>query len=284
MRKSRQGRVERGLAMPADFAANRAVGAVEFDVRNLDGVTRRGRVGEAGSLRVRFPSPETEALSAVLINTAGGVAGGDRFSVSVHANADARVTVTTAAAEKIYRSHGPDAEIAVDLNLGDGARLAWLPQETILFDRAALARRIEIDMAASASLLCAEIVVFGRAAMNERLREGRYVDRWRLRRDGTLVFAETIRLAGDIGDKLARCAIANGGVAIATVLIAPGDEMLVARLRESAGGFASEFGISAWNGFALARFCGPEASRVRADVGTLLNAIDGKILPRIWLN
>ena len=284
MRKSVQARVERNPLVPADFAANRAVGAVELGVRSLDGVTRRHRVHESGSLRVRFPSPETDALSAVLINTAGGVAGGDRFSVSVHADAGARVTLTTAAAEKIYRSHGPDAEIAVDLKLGEGARLAWLPQETILFDRAALARRIEIDMAATAALLCAEIVVFGRAAMNEQLREGRYVDRWRLRCDGKLAFAETLRLVGDIGDKLARRAVANGGAAIATVLIAPGDETLVARLREGAARFASEFGISAWNGFALARFCGAEASCIRADVVTLLNIVDGKILPRIWLN
>ena len=271
-------------AMLAAFAANRAIGAVEVGVRNVDGVTRRSTVHEAGSLRVRFPSPETDALSAVLINTAGGVAGGDRFSVAVRAEPDARLTITTAAAEKIYRSHGPDSEIAVDLKLGEGARLAWLPQETILFDRAALARRIEIDMAATAALLCAEIVVFGRAAMNEQLREGRYVDRWRLRRDGKLAFAETLRLVGDIGDKLARRAVANGGAAIATVLIAPGDETLVARLREGAARFGSEFGISAWNGFALARLCGAEASRVRADVVTLFNIVDGKILPRIWLN
>jgi urease accessory protein len=270
--------------LPTDFARNRAVGTVALDVHCVDGVTRRGQVRESGSLRVRFPSPETEALSAVLINTAGGVAGGDRFSVSVRAEASANIAITTAAAEKIYRSHGPDAELEVNLALADGARVAWLPQETILFDRAALSRRIEIDLAASASLLCAEIVVFGRTAMDERLSEGSYVDRWRVRRGGKLVFAETLRLDGDIGAKLGARAAANGGVAIATVLIAPGDEALVTRLREVAAGFRSEVGISAWNTFALARFCGADAARLRTDVITLLKTIDHQALPRLWLS
>ncbi len=274
----------RDPATSADFAANRAIGSVELGARMIDGATRRGVVREAGSLRVRFPSPETDALSAVLINTAGGVAGGDRFSVLVEAQANAHVTVTTAAAEKIYRSHGPAAELGVRLHADEEARICWLPQETILFDRAALDRRIDIELAATASLLCAEIVVFGRTAMGEQLRRGSYVDRWRLRRAGKLVFTETLRLEGEIGEKLKSRATANGGAAIATVLIAPGDEALVARLREGAGQFGSEFGMSAWNGFALARFCGADAARLRADVAALLNAIDGKILLRTWAN
>jgi urease accessory protein len=270
--------------IPAAFAANRAVGSVELDVRCTDSVTRRHVVRESGSLRVRFPSPETSALSAVLLNTAGGIAGGDRFAVSVRAGPDSRVVVTTASAEKIYRSHGPAARLDVTLSATDRARIAWLPQETILFDRAALARRIDIDLAATASLLCAEVVVFGRTAMDERLREGSFVDRWNLRRDGKLVFAETTRLDGDIGAKLARRVVANGGIAVATVLIVPGDDGLAARVRQRACSFRSEFGISAWNGFALARFCGADAAQLRADVMGLLTIVDSAALPRLWLN
>jgi len=282
MSEAIQTRARRELATSTHFAQNRAVGSVEFGVRSTDGRTRRGLVREAGSLRVRFPSPETDALSAVLINTAGGVAGGDRFSVCVDAEADAHVTVTTAAAEKIYRSHGPAAELGVYLKVAERARVAWLPQETILFDRAALTRRIDIELAATASLLCAEIVVFGRTAMGEQLRQGSYLDRWQLRRAGKLVFAETLRLDGEIGEKLKSRATASGGTAIATVLIVPGDEALVAQLRERGEQFGSEWGVSAWNGFALARFCGADAARLRVDVAALLNTIDGKILPRIW--
>lgn len=264
------------------FAANRAVGSVAFDTVASGGATRRGNVHEAGSLRVRFPSPEANGLSAVLVNTAGGVAGGDRFDVTINAGAGSALTLTTAAAEKIYRSHGPSATIDVSLRVEAGAHLAWLPQETILFDRARLSRRFDIDLDEDASLLLAEMVVFGRAAMDEAMREGDYCDRWRVRRGGKLIFAETQRLAGDIGGRLAQAAIAGDGRAIATVLIVPGNEETVDRVR--AATFAAEAGISAWNGFALARFCAKDAADLRNDVMKVLARIDAKAMPRLWLN
>src|ERR1700754_1485382 len=104
------------------FAANRAVGAVKFDVYFKDGATRRRELHEEGSLRVRFPSPEQQGLSAVFVNTAGGIAGGDRFDIDIAAGDGAHLTVTTAAAEKIYRSHGPDAQVNIALRAGAGAR------------------------------------------------------------------------------------------------------------------------------------------------------------------
>ena len=90
-------------AHSAIFAANRAVGAVKFDVHLVDGKTRRRQLHEAGSLRVRFPSPEGQGMSAMFVNTAGGAAGGDRFDINIDAAEGASVTVTTAAAEKIVR-------------------------------------------------------------------------------------------------------------------------------------------------------------------------------------
>jgi len=165
-----------------------------------------------------------------------------------------------------------------------GAHLAWLPQETILFDRARIIRRIDIDLAEDASLLLCEIVVFGRAAMGEKMLHGEFIDRWRLRRGGRLVFAETIRLDGDIGAKLARPAIANGGVAIGTALIVPGDEALVERIRETSETFGGEVGISCWNGFAMARFCAQDAARLRTDMMAVLGRASGVALPRLWLN
>jgi urease accessory protein len=266
------------------FAANRAVGAVAFDVHVQDGMTRRRELHEAGSLRVRFPSPEQGGLSAVFVNTAGGVAGGDRFNIDIVAREQARLTVTTAAAEKIYRSHGPEARLDIRLRAEGGSYLAWLPQETILFDRARVSRSFEIDLDATASLLLCEIVVFGRTAMNETMNEGRFIDRWRLRRDGKLIYAETVRLDGDIGAKLARSAVAGGGVAIGTALIAPGDEALVERIREAADSFGGEVGVSAWNGFAMARFCAQDAARLRTDMIRVLQRVSPAALPRIWLN
>jgi urease accessory protein len=277
-------RTEFSNASSAVFAANRARGAVAFDVQLQDRVTRRRVLHESGSLRVRFPSPEGGGLAGVFVNTAGGIAGGDRFDIDIAAGHGTELTLTTAAAEKVYRAAGPAAEFAIALKAGDGARLSWLPQETILFDQARLSRRIDIDLADSASLLLCEIVVFGRAAMGERMQHGSFVDRWRLRRGGRLVFAETVRLDGDIGDRLARPAIAKGGVAIGTALIVPGDERLVERVRELSGSFGGEVGISAWNGFAMARFCAQDAARLRADMMAVLGRASIAPLPRLWLN
>ena len=118
-------------------------------------------------------------------------------------------------------------------------------------------------------------MVFGRAAMGERMLQGEFVDRWRLRRGGRLVFAENVRLDGDIGEKLAKPAIANGGVAIGTALIVPGDEALVERIRELSESFGGEVGISCWNGFAMARFCAQDAARLRADMMAVLGRASG---------
>jgi urease accessory protein len=266
------------------FADNRARGAVRFDVKLVDGVTRRGVLHESGSLRVRFPSPEGEGLSGVFVNTAGGIASGDRFDIDIVAGEGTRLTLTTAAAEKVYRAAGPAAALNIALKAEAGAHLAWLPQETILFDRARISRRIDIDLADDASLLLCEIVVFGRAAMGERMLHGEFIDRWRLRRGGRLVFAETVRLDGDIGAKLSQPAIAKGGVAIGTALIVPGDETVVERIREASETFGGEVGISAWNGFAMARFCAQDAARLRTDMMTVLGRASAVPLPRLWLN
>ena len=266
------------------FAANRAVGAVKFDVHLKDGATRRRQLHEEGSLRVRFPSPEQQGLSAVFVNTAGGVAGGDRFDIDIAAGDGAHLTVTTAAAEKVYRSHGPEAQVNIALRAAADVRLCWLPQETIVFDQARVLRRIDIDLAQSASLLLCEIVVFGRAAMGEIMAHGSFTDRWRMRIGGKLAFAETIRLEGDIAAKLARRAVANGGVAVGTALIVPGDESLAARTREVSDAFGAEAGVSAWNGFAMARFCAQDAARLRADMMKVLERVSPSGLPRLWLN
>ena len=213
------------------FAANRATGHIALSVAASAGRTRRTHVHEDGSLRVRFPNAPADMLEAVIVNTGGGMTGGDRFAVEIALAEGARLVAGTAAAEKIYRSTGPDAEMDVTLDIGAGAHLSWLPQETILFDRARLARRIDVELADGASLLMAEAVVFGRSAMGEAMRQGFFADRWRVRRAGKLVFADSARLDGDIAAKLGQPAAASGGIAIATVLIAPGDDGKLAAVR-----------------------------------------------------
>ena len=267
------------------FAGNRAVGRLAFAVAAASEASRRARVHEAGSLRVRFPNADRgNALEAVIVNTAGGMAGGDRFAIDIEVGAGAALTVTTAAAEKVYRSLGPDTSIDVKLEVGAGGALAWVPQETILFDQMRLARTIDVELARGASLLLAEAVVFGRSAMGEAVMSGSCFDRWRVRVDGTLVFAETIRLGGAIAPRLAERAIADGGVAIASVVKIPGDEASVAAVRAIDESFAGEVGASAWNGIAAARLVAADGAALHRDLVRVLMALGGTPLPRLWLN
>jgi urease accessory protein len=270
------------LQQPEIFAANRARGHIAIGVEAAAGITRRTTVREEGSLRVRFPGPLVPTLQAVIVNTAGGTAGGDRYDIACHAGANADLTVSTAAAEKIYRSTGADAEVLITLDVGAGGALAWLPQETIFFDDARLSRRIDVTLAENASVLMAEAIIFGRSAMGEAVRAGSFVDRWRVHRDGKLIFAETVRLDGAIAERLAEPAVAGGNVALATVLIAPGNEATVEAIRAKGDQYRGEVGASAWNGFALARLCARDGATLRHDLVAVLRAAGRATLPRLW--
>ncbi len=267
----------------AIFAANRAVGSVALSVKVVGGKTRRAEVHEAGSLRVRCPGSPAAELEAVIINTAGGVAGGDRFDLEIAAGQGTRLVVTTAAAEKIYRTLGPDSTIDVKLDVAAGASLAWLPQETILFDRARLSRSIDVSLAPDARLFLAEAVVFGRSGMGETVEEGALLDRWRVRRGGKLIYAESVRLDGAIATRLAEPAVANGGVAIATVLVVPGDDVVVGKVCAVQDEFIGEVGVSAWNGLAAVRLCAADGAALRHDLVHVMTAVRGA-LPRLWTN
>ena len=266
------------------FAANRAIGRIAFAVQAKAGVTRRTRVREEGSLRVRFPGPASAELEAVIVNTAGGVAGGDRFALDVTVEPGARLVVTTAAAEKVYRTLEPDATIDVKLAVGATSSLAWLPRETILFHRARLRRTINIDLAEDARLLLAEAIVFGRSGMGEAVDDAGVFDRWHLHRGGRLIHAEAMRLDGAVAAKLAQPAVANGGVAVATVLIVPADEAVAAGIRALDDHFLGEVGVSAWNGFAVVRLCAADGAALRHDLVAVLTAVRNGSLPRLWLS
>ena len=261
------------------FAANRAVGRIALAVENDGQRSRRAGLYEDGPLRARFL--RGPSLEAVIVNTAGGVAGGDRFAFDIEVGASTALTVTTAAAEKGYRALDDDATIDVKLRLRGGAALAWLPQETILFDNARLKRSIDIDAASDARLLVAEALVFGRTAMGEVVSQGRLIDRWRVRRAGELVFADTASLEGAIGAQLAQAAVAAGACAIGTVLAMPADAAAMDRAR--ALNFCGEVGISTWNGFSLARLVALSGEDLRRDLALMLPALGGR-LPRLWLN
>jgi len=266
------------------FAANRALGHVALTIAAGPNGTRRQRVREAGSLRIRFPNRNDTALDAVIANIAGGMAGGDRFDIEIKVGQGAELRVTTAAAEKIYRTLGADTEIGVKLDIERGGRLAWLPQETILFDHARLRRRIDIDLAAGADLIVAEAIVFGRSAMAETVTSGFLSDRWRARIDGALVFADAARLDGGVAERLTARAVTAGGVAVASVLKIPGDEQTLAAIRAMQQDFAGEVGASAWNGLLAVRCVAAQGAMLRHDLAKILAALGCTPLPRLWSN
>jgi urease accessory protein len=267
------------------FAGNRALGRIAFTVAAAGGITRRARVHEAGSLRVRFPNATSgNRLDAVIVNTAGGMTGGDRFDIDVGVGAGARLMVTTAAAEKVYRSLGPQTQVGVKLTVGPGGALSWLPQETILFDQVRLRRTIDVELARDAGLLLVEAVVFGRSAMGEAVVSGNLFDRWRVRVGGRLAFAETIRLDGAIAQQLTQRAVAGGGIAVASVLKLPANDHDVAAVRAMQEHYAGEVGISAWNGLAAARLVAPDGAALRRDLVAVLTALGAGPLPRLWVN
>lgn len=267
------------------FAANRAVGRVALAVKSTAAITRRARVHEEGSLRVRCPGRPGRELEAVLVNTAGGMAGGDRFEIDITVGEDAHLSVTTTAAEKVYRTLGPDTDIDVTMTVADGGDLVWLPQETILFDQARLNRTIEVDLAANAKLVMAEAVVFGRTGMGEAVHKGRFFDRWRIRRGGRLIYAEAIRLDDCVAEKLAKPAIGKGAIALATVLVVPGNDKATNDALVNAVHalqFHGEVGVSAWNGIAVVRLVAAQDAMLRSDLAAVIKTI--RALPNPLLN
>lgn len=260
----------------------RASGRARISFSYREGAARLDRLYQEGAAKIRLPRPlGGEAPEAVLINTAGGLTGGDEFSTEISVAAGARAVATTQACERVYRSIGGAAEVSTRLNVGPGAQIDWLPQETILFDGGRLSRRLEADLAPDAELLAIESVIFGRAAMGETVRAGSFRDRWRIRRDGRLLFADDLRIEGEIAGLLARPAVLAGNKAMATILYAgPEPERLLDPVREAIG---EAGGASAWDGRLVARLVAPDGFRLRCALIPALSVLmDGRPLPKVW--
>ncbi|MDQ0513043.1 urease accessory protein UreD [Ancylobacter amanitiformis] len=268
----------------------RGRGRLSIEAHAREGRTQRGRIEEAGFARVRFPlsGRRARALEAVLINTGGGLAGGDTSQTIIRAADAAQLVVTTQAAEKIYRSDGALSRIAVDLAAGAGARIDWMPQSTIVFDGARVERCIAAEIARDARLLLVEPVILGRTARGERFSQGLLQDRWRIRRDGKLVYADGLQLEGDIARLLDRRATAGGWAAFATLLlVAPDAESRLEEVRAALGlpderPADIEAGASAWDGMLSVRLLARDGAPLEAAIRRVLAALGVADIPRIW--
>jgi urease accessory protein len=264
------------------LAAVRQIGGSEIVFGRAGAATIAAEVGERGGYRVRVPRGEHGA-EAVLINTGGGMVGGDHATHRIDMAADCEALVTTPAAERIYRTLGPATDVRVQMTVAANARLVWLPQETILYDGAAFNRQLEVDLAKTARLLMLELTVLGRAAMGETIQQASFVDRWRVRQGGRLVFAETVTLSGALAATMAKPAIGGGASVIATLLYVghdAGDRLPRVRavLAESTG----QIGASAWNHLLVVRSLGTSLSAVRGDLAQIIPVLMDRPMPRMW--
>jgi urease accessory protein len=233
-------------------------------------------------MRARFPKVAAgRPPEAVLINTAGGLTGGDRVEMDVTLEGSAAATITTQAHEKVYRSvDTEDAAVRANIQLAAGAALDWLPQPTILFDRARLNRQTHVEMAVDARLLAVEAVIFGRTAMDERMLTGALCDHFTVRRGGALVHADRFALKDQVSARLDMPSVLNGGAAMATIRLVSPDA--VAQLEAARAVLAQEGAASAWNGMLLARLVAPDGYRLGLALGRLLPVLRGCPLPPVW--
>ncbi len=233
------------------------------------------RMREEGAAKVRLPRGSTEAI---LINTGGGLAGGDRFAFDITVERQGQLTITSQAAERVYRTLGPAATVDVKLKAGAGASLFWLPNESILFDGASLSRTIEADLASDARFLAVESVVLGREASGETVARAMLRDRWRVARAGKLIFADDLAFDGAPPVSLATLGNAR---AFATVLLVDAQaERFVDQVRAQIGATGS---ASAWSGKLVARLAARDGFELRKALIPALSVLAGGVgLPKTW--
>lgn len=263
----------------------RSRGTIDMSFAHMAGATTLDRSFQSGCLRMRLPRRIDHGRPcAVLINTSGGIAEGDRLDQRIAWEKGTRAIVTTQAAEKVYRALDQGSTIRTTLTVADGADAEWLPQETILFDRARLTRDSQVNLGADASYLGVEAILLGRAAMDERICSGMLADSLRIIREGRLIYADRFHLDGAIESLIARRAIAHGAIAMAVILfVAAHAAALLEPAREALAQAGGLVAASCWNGVLAIRMLAPDSATLRRDLVTAMAVLrDGRPLPRVW--
>ncbi|MEX0278982.1 MAG: urease accessory protein UreD [Ruegeria sp.] len=261
----------------------RANGAIRLSAKKLGPKSVLDAFRQSGSYKCLFPRTDGTALDAVLLNTAGGITGGDSFRFHGRADADTMLTLTTQACERVYRApNGPPGKVVNHVTVDAGARLNWLPQETILYNGSALDRRLLIEMDANASVLLVEPLVFGRRAMGEVLTDIRLRDRIELRRSGKALFADALQFDGDLQAHLSKPNIADGAGAMALIVFA--SSTAEGQLEAVRGLLPESAGVSLIRSDLLViRILAESSFELRKTLMPILRQLNDDNLPRCWM-
>ena len=254
----------------------RGVADLAFDKQRI------ARMYQAGSSKILLPRTYTPLKEAVLINTAGGITGGDKFEIKLNLTSS-KIVATTQTAERLYNSIGSTAKINIHLTIDEVSTLHWLPQETIVFDGALIDRNIRVDMAATSDVVFLETIIFGRQAMGEIVQNGEFTDNWRFYRDGTLFHSEVVSLRSDISQLLKECAGGNGTTSLSTIIVAGKKaEYKKNKVMPLVDRFKSTFGISYWVEKLVVRMLNSDPSILRKEINVLLQELLEQPLPQVW--
>lgn len=269
------------LATENYVAHQRSFGRGQLSVKQRDHKTRIDNLYQVGCAKIRIPNTFGQDLQAVMINSSGGMTGGDKLEWQFDVGAKTALTVTSQACERVYKAVEDTARTDVSISIGQNASLAWLPQETILFDGGSFARTINVDMDETSRLLMVEPIVFGRAAMDETVAQGYLRDQWRIRQNGKLIHAENMLMDGDIENQLQSNSMTKGDIATASVLlIAPDADAHIPAIRAILG---THGGASFWQGKLLVRLTAPSSYALRAILIPIINQLNnGATVPKIW--
>ncbi len=268
-----------------------ADGRAEIGFKKDGAETRLVHLYNRDPLRFLFPTPAaSDCLQAALVTTSGGLVGGDRLAIEITTHERAMASISPTSAEKVYRSAGGTCEIDVALRAESQSWLEWLPQETILFNDSRMRRTTRIDANGDARVFAGEMLVFGRIGRGERLTHGLVRECWEVRRDGHLMWADSLLLDADIAATIAHPAGFDGATAAATAIYAGPDSQ--ARLADARAALDDNpdvrSGATAVNGVVVVRFMGRDARTLRAAFGkfwaTFRNRVSGlpAVLPRLW--
>jgi len=275
---------------PSDRDLQRADGCGRVVLSGSEKGVRIVDVFQRSPVRIMFPRVGSAIEEAVLVNTGGGIAGGDRLEFGVTALANASIAVTTQAVEKVYRALNEPARIATKLQACEAAKLAWLPQETIVFNWGRLSRETEVELSSGAELLALEWLVLGRAAHGEEMVGGHITDSWRVKKDGRLIWADCFRVTDEVFPHVHRKALLSNCKAVATLIyFGPHLDARLEYLRAIAAPLECHCAATSVAGLIIVRFAAKASYDLRLALRNFLHQFSQELrpgpfrVPKMWL-